>query len=215
MVTDVASQLWKVNLPSNILLLFVAVWQMAEEGQSDKTVPAVEVHMKQRCAMQKRMALISWSHVVNFFFSKKCRRYSPQPVKWCALSFGVGKGWSFWISCNLKKYEHWLLHHSADKAEGSNFHSSTFLLHHDNTRSYTILKTVEHVANLGWNFLPHPLYSLDLMPFDFHLFRLMEDRLCGYFPSYNAIIVALKLGHLHWCPVHSVQSCSLLAKMHS
>ena len=33
---------------------------------------------------------------------KSSRRY-PQRVKWCALSFGIGKGWSFWISLNPEK----------------------------------------------------------------------------------------------------------------
>lgn len=63
-----------------------------------------------------------------------------------------------------------------------------------------------HIADLICNFPPHPLCILDFMPFDFHLFRLLKDGLCGYFPSYSAIIAAVKLGHLHWCIVHSIQS---------
>ena len=34
---------------------------------------------------------------------RKSSRCCPQRVKWCALSFGIGKGWSFWISLNLDK----------------------------------------------------------------------------------------------------------------
>lgn len=30
-------------------------------------------------------------------------RCSLQQVKWCALTFGIGKGWSFWISWNEDK----------------------------------------------------------------------------------------------------------------
>mgnify|MGYP001855459783 CR=1 FL=1 len=30
-------------------------------------------------------------------------RCAPQSVKWCALSFRIRKGWSFWISWNLEK----------------------------------------------------------------------------------------------------------------
>jgi len=52
---------------------------------------------------------------------------------------------------------------------------------------------MEHNANLGWTVLPHTQYSPDLMLFDFHLFRLMKDRLCGqHFPSNNTIIAAVK-----------------------
>ena len=46
---------------------------------------------------------------------RKSSRHSPQQVKWRALSFGIGKGWSFWISWNLVKTsaltaisKHWL-----------------------------------------------------------------------------------------------------------
>jgi len=34
---------------------------------------------------------------------RKSSRRCPQQVRWCALSFGIGKGWSFWISLNPDK----------------------------------------------------------------------------------------------------------------
>ena len=37
---------WRLNLPTNILLHFVAVQQMAAEGQSDKMASNMKVHMK-------------------------------------------------------------------------------------------------------------------------------------------------------------------------
>lgn len=41
--------------------------------------------------------------------------------------------------------------------------------------------------------LLHLLYGLDLMPSDFQLFELMEDRLCEQcFASNNSIITAVK-----------------------
>ena len=65
---------------------------------------------------------------------------------------------------------------------------NTFLLQHK-----TNLKTVEHTANLGWTVLPHPPYSLDLAPPDFHLLRPMEDGLCGqHFSSNDATTAAVK-----------------------
>jgi len=43
---------WRLNHPTNIQLHGVAVRQVAAEGQSDKMVPDVEVHVKQRCATE-------------------------------------------------------------------------------------------------------------------------------------------------------------------
>ena len=67
---------------------------------------------------------------------------------------------------------------------------TTFLLQHDNARRHTSLKTVEHIANLGWTVLPHPPYSLDLAPSDFHLFRLIKDGLHGQHFSSNEVVIA-------------------------
>ena len=69
----------------------------------------------------------------------------------------------------------------------------TFLLQHDNARPHASLKTMEHIVKLGWTVLPHPSYSPDLAPSDFHLFRSMKDGLCGqHFPSNNVVIAAVK-----------------------
>jgi histone-lysine N-methyltransferase SETMAR len=51
---------------------------------------------------------------------------------------------------------------------------------------------MEHIAKFAWPILPHPPYSPDLVPFDFHLFRPMKDGLCGqHFPD-DAIITAVR-----------------------
>jgi hypothetical protein len=42
----------QVETSANILLSFVAVRQMAAEGQIDKMVSDMEVHMKQRCVTE-------------------------------------------------------------------------------------------------------------------------------------------------------------------
>lgn len=47
-----------------------------------------------------------WQHVDwwrEFFIGEKLSGHSPQRVKCCAQSFGIGKGGSFWISWNLGK----------------------------------------------------------------------------------------------------------------
>ena len=42
----------KLNLPSNIPFHFVAMRQMAAEGQSDTKASDMEVQMKQRCGIE-------------------------------------------------------------------------------------------------------------------------------------------------------------------
>jgi len=69
---------------------------------------------------------------------------------------------------------------------------ANFLLKHINTKPHTSLKTVEHIANLGWTVLP--LYSSDLTLTGFYLFMLMKDGLCWQlFSSNNTFIAAVKL----------------------
>ena len=54
---------------------------------------------------------------------------------------------------------------------------------------------MEHIADLGWTVLPHPVYSLDMGPSDFYLFGPIKDELCGqYFPINNAFIGTEKQG---------------------
>ena len=70
---------------------------------------------------------------------------------------------------------------------------TTFLLQHDNAKPHTSLKTVEHIVNLGWTVIPHPLYSPYLAPSDVHLFRPMKDGLRGqHLPSNEAVVRAVK-----------------------
>jgi len=72
---------------------------------------------------------------------------------------------------------------------------SSFLLQHDVTRPHTSLKTVKRIADLGWTVLPHPLYGLDLVHSDFHLFGMTKNGLCGqHFPSDDTVIAAVKQG---------------------
>ena len=67
---------------------------------------------------------------------------------------------------------------------------TTFLLQHNNARPHTNLKTMEHIVNFGWTFVPH---RPDLAPSDFHLFGPMKDGLRGqHFPSNDAVLRAVK-----------------------
>jgi len=51
---------------------------------------------------------------------------------------------------------------------------TTFLLQHKNAGPNPSLKIVEHTVSLGWSVLPRPLYSLDLAPYVFYLFWMMN-----------------------------------------
>ena len=69
----------------------------------------------------------------------------------------------------------------------------------------------ENIANLGWTFLPHPLYSLDLVPSSFHLIEPMKDGLHGqHFPSSGAIVAAVKQWVTSTVQILTSVSCRLL-----
>jgi len=53
------------------------------------------------------------------------------------------------------------------------------LIQRDNTRPHTSLRTQEAITKFGWTVLPHPPYSHDLGPSDFHLFGPLKDTLHG------------------------------------
>lgn len=51
------------------------------------------------------------------------------------------------------------------------------LLQHDNARPHTARLTKMALEELGWEVIPHPPYSPDLAPSDFHLFRSLSNAL--------------------------------------
>ena len=53
------------------------------------------------------------------------------------------------------------------------------LFHHDNAPPHTRGKTRETIDSMGWTTLPHPPYSPDLAPSDYHLFGPMKLHMKG------------------------------------
>lgn len=51
------------------------------------------------------------------------------------------------------------------------------VFHHDNARPHTSLVTCKKLLQFGWNVLPHSLYSPDLVPSDYYLFRSLQNFL--------------------------------------
>ena len=45
------------------------------------------------------------------------------------------------------------------------------ILYQDNAKTHTSLVTSKQLLELDWEVMPHPPYSLDLAPSDYHLFR--------------------------------------------
>ena len=46
---------------------------------------------------------------------------------------------------------------------------------HDNARSHSAIRTQNLIRSFGWDQIDHPLYSPDLAPSDFHLFRYLKE----------------------------------------
>ncbi|GFX26524.1 mariner Mos1 transposase [Trichonephila clavipes] len=62
------------------------------------------------------------------------------------------------------------------------------ILQHDNARPHVAKVVKTYLETLKWEVLPHPLYSPDIAPSDYHLFRSMAHGLADqHFRSYEEV----------------------------
>lgn len=87
----------------------------------------------------------------------------------------------------------------------------SIIFHHDNARPHIARPVKNYLENCGWEILPHPPYSPDIAPSDYHLFRSMQNALAGIrFTSEQAIrnwldsFLASKPEKFFWDGIHKL-----------
>ena len=75
-----------------------------------------------------------------------------------------------------------------DKRPQYNERHDKVILQHDNARPYVAKVVKTYLEMLKWEVLPHPPYSPDIAPSDYHLFRSMAHGLADqHFRSYEEV----------------------------
>ena len=85
------------------------------------------------------------------------------------------------------------------------------IFHHDNARPHVAIPVKNYLEKSGWEILPYPPYSPNLVPSDYHLFRSMQKALTGIrFTSEQGIknwldsFLAAKPAHFFWDGIHKL-----------
>lgn len=72
-----------------------------------------------------------------------------------------------------------VVHAKLEETEPALVNRKGVILLHDNAKPHTAKMTQEKLCQLGWEILPHPPYSPDISPTDYHLFLSMSNFLSG------------------------------------
>ncbi|GBP26220.1 Mariner Mos1 transposase [Eumeta japonica] len=96
------------------------------------------------------------------------------------------------------------------RPEWARRHGKVILLH-DNAPAHKAKEVQDTIKVLGWELLPHPPYSPDLAPSDYHLFSSMghalaEQRFDSYAEVENWVSdwFASKEEHFYWHGIHKL-----------
>lgn len=96
------------------------------------------------------------------------------------------------------------------RPEWARRHGKVILLH-DNAPAHKAKRVQDTIKTLGWELLPHPPYSPDLAPSDYHLFSSMGHALAEqHFDSYEEVEnwvsgwFALKDEQFYWRGIHKL-----------
>jgi len=76
----------------------------------------------------------------------------------------------------------------------------------DNARPHVAVRTTHTIQKLNWNALPHPPYSPDFAPSDYHLFGPLKDHLDGKRFRNNREVIHNVQEWIHWQPKYFVLS---------
>ncbi|PNF43135.1 hypothetical protein B7P43_G17771 [Cryptotermes secundus] len=136
----------------------------------------------------KRQSM-EWHHLHSP--SKKKAKTVPSAVKvmgtvfWDAEGFILAEflepGQTINAACYVQTL-HKLRRALRDKCPGQNI-----IILHDNAHPHAARVTLEATAKIGWEVLPHPSYSPDLAPSDYHLFGFVKHQLREHFKTWEAI----------------------------
>ena len=148
-------------------------------------IPAAEIHQRLQCTYGSVcMGVSSIGRWVKHFKDWKTSIQDvPSAVKVMGTVFWDAEGLILaeFLECGqtitAARYVQTLhkLHRALrDKRLGRNF-----IILHDNTRPHAARHTSEAMAKMGWEDLPHPSYSPDLTPSDYHLLGFVKDQLLG------------------------------------
>lgn len=78
-------------------------------------------------------------------------------------------------------------------AKATRFGEKRIIFHQDNARVHTCVKAMAKINELKYDLLPHPPYSPDLAPSDFHLFPKLKTFLGGQkFDTNDEVIAAVE-----------------------